>query len=69
MKGYLAHHGQKKCKICKGYIAIGHNGYKEGHNAEPVTKGRCCSDCNDLYVIPERLNQLFKKSIGDLFPH
>jgi hypothetical protein len=26
-----------------------------GHNAEPVTEGRCCSHCNDTVVIPRRI--------------
>lgn len=43
----------KKCTICKEEI----KGY--GNNAEPIKEGICCSQCNDLFVIPARLNQLF----------
>ncbi len=39
------------CSICfKPY-----EGY--GNNAEPINKGRCCDQCNDLVVIA-RLNQM-----------
>ena len=30
----------------------------EGHNAQPVNDGRCCSICNDTIVLPERNNRL-----------
>ena len=39
----------KKCVICGRII----NGY--GNNAEPIKKGRCCNRCNEMYVIPKRL--------------
>ena len=26
-----------------------------GHNAEPVAKGKCCTICNDVKVLPYRL--------------
>lgn len=47
-----------KCSICKGPIATEINGWKEGHNAEPVTHGRCCLECNIDVVIPARLKLL-----------
>ena len=27
----------------------------DGHNAEPLNSGRCCTDCNNQKVIPYRL--------------
>ena len=60
MKGYLGYNKAKKCKICKDDIEIQFNGYKDGHNASPIVKGRCCSTCNDLYVIPKRLEDVIK---------
>ena len=58
-KGYLGTYGARKCKICKGNIEIV-NGYRDGHNANPVAKGRCCGDCNSTVVIKARLNQIEK---------
>ena len=30
--------------------------WETGHNAEPLVKdGRCCGECNDTKVIPERI--------------
>ena len=25
-----------------------------GNNAQPINDGRCCNDCNEMYVIPAR---------------
>jgi len=53
----------KECTICYGQIDVQFHPtteaviWSEGHNAEPVTSGRCCSKCNLLYVIPQRLSQ------------
>jgi hypothetical protein len=41
-----------KCSICKG-LYVGW-----GNNAAPYY-GRCCSDCNDMYVIPARIAELY----------
>lgn len=43
-----------KCSIC-GYDIPNENGWAHGHNAEPINPGRCCGDCNAIYVIPERI--------------
>jgi hypothetical protein len=29
--------------------------WDQGHNAEPVKDGRCCSHCNNTVVLPQRL--------------
>ena len=43
-----------KCSICGLPIPVKH-GWAEGNNAEPINDGRCCDDCNNIYVIPARL--------------
>ena len=47
----------KKCSICKGKIDS-QMGWHGGHNAEPINSGRCCSNCNNNYVIPLRMQKL-----------
>ena len=42
-----------KCKICNETI-FGH-----GHNAQPITNGRCCEVCNTTKVLPARLELMF----------
>lgn len=59
-KGFLGTYAPKKCKICKGNIEI-INGYRDGHNAQPVAKGRCCADCNSTIVLRKRMEILFNK--------
>ena len=52
------------CSICKGPIDVhvnpstGLRFWTNGHNAEPVNSGRCCSDCNASKVIPARMKQI-----------
>jgi hypothetical protein len=29
-----------------------------GHNAWPLNEGRCCDDCNNTKVLPERIARL-----------
>ncbi len=35
---------------------------RTSHNAAPVKKGRCCQECNIKFVIPKRIENLFKDS-------
>ena len=42
------------CSICKDEIEVEVNGWYHGHNAKPVTEGRCCSVCNMEVVMPTR---------------
>lgn len=45
------------CSIC------GKTFYGWGNNPYPVTKGeddKCCDDCNNEYVIPMRIAELYK---------
>jgi hypothetical protein len=57
---------ENPCCICLREIDVEINGWSEGHNAEPIEKGRCCSECNTLLVVPERLHRLILKSASDL---
>jgi len=41
-----------KCSICGKDIKARE---LEGHNAQPINNGRCCTKCNTTKVIPERL--------------
>ena len=55
-----------KCSICNGSIkphkkADGEIYWTKGHNAEPVTGGRCCDDCNTGVVIPRRIQLINKQ--------
>lgn len=45
-----------KCCLCHKDIAV-HNHWTQGHNAQPLKKGRCCDKCNYEKVIPTRLQQ------------
>jgi len=49
-----------KCVICGNNIDIVGT-WAEGHNAEPVAKGRCCSNCNNNVVMATRLKLYFKQ--------
>jgi hypothetical protein len=39
------------CSICGGLLS------GDGNDAEPVSDGSCCDDCNERYVIPVRLEE------------
>jgi len=45
------------CVICGGTIGVNSNGWVNGHNAYPITEGRCCNLCNTEIVIPARLSK------------
>jgi len=52
---------KKQCVICGGYIV----GY--GNNAETLTKGECCDECNQNKVRPARVELAImcgKKSVS-----
>jgi len=46
----------KKCCLCGHPIAVEANGWSDGHNAAPVSEGRCCETCNYGLVVPTRLS-------------
>ena len=56
-------HKTKKCSICKDAIdvMISYESknilWDQGHNAEPINSGRCCTTCNHSVVTPIRLEQ------------
>ena len=47
-----------KCCLCKKEIEVELSGWDEGNNAEPLMAGRCCNDCSETKVIPERIRRL-----------
>ena len=57
-----------KCSICEEKIdeqVIKNTKqvyWTEGHNAEPVNSGRCCSKCNAEVVIPKRRFNIWQSS-------
>ena len=46
------------CSICNLEIPVQVNGWDQGHNAEPVTDGRCCGSCNASVVLPTRIKNM-----------
>ena len=51
----------KKCSICKQPINPDPSGWSDGHNAEPINKGRCCGACNALVVTPSRISEYLNR--------
>ena len=47
-----------KCSI----RALPIDGWKGGHNAQPVNEGRCCGHCNAFVVIPARIRRMCNKT-------
>ena len=53
-----------QCSLCNGPLdkhrhpATGEVYWAKGHNAEPISDGRCGDLCNDLTVIPARIKRL-----------
>jgi hypothetical protein len=45
---------QRKCSICRKVL----DPFVWDHNAQPINNGRCCGECNSMYVIPARIAQL-----------
>ena len=35
--------------------------WKEGHNADPLSEGRCCDTCNITKVIPARIKNIISR--------
>jgi len=50
---------QPPCILCGEPIDIHCNGWAEGHNAQPLADGRCCSTCNKERVVPRRIANIF----------
>ena len=53
------------CVLCDTIISIENSprNNRNGHNAYPVSKGRCCGNCNDEKVLPFRKNLLKEQKI------
>jgi len=51
------------CSIC-GHPIESEAGWDQGHNAEPITEGRCCNWCNTNVVIPVRIRRKPNKPVG-----
>jgi len=57
----------KRCCLCGGLIDKQKNPltrqvfWDDGHNAEPLSSGRCCSICNDTKVIPARIANISRR--------
>ena len=66
-KFYLG--GRKmKCCLCNNQIEVEISGWSEGHNAQPLAEGRCCSECNDFDVIPARMQGLYQRPKAEKQP-
>ena len=57
-----------KCSICNNEIDVQvfENGgtWAGGHNAQPINNGTCCTSCNDMLVVPARLQQYLNGKEG-----
>ena len=60
-----------QCSICSGviddhrYHKTGEVYWTDGHNAEPVNDGRCCTSCNASVVIPARINRISANALEE----
>ena len=60
------------CSICKAKIdeqVIKNTKqvyWTEGHNAEPINDGRCCTSCNNAVVVPLRVLKLVNPKLDDI---
>ena len=50
--------------ICGDEIPTQLSGWSEGHNADPVSEGRCCDLCNDVKVLPARLDRMLNSRVA-----
>lgn len=63
ISGDLPNDGGLDCCICAQPIKP-EGTWTQGHNAEPVAKGRCCAACNQTKVIPARLAEALGRKEG-----
>jgi len=51
-----------RCSICnesmERALVRSPKAWAEGHNAQPINNGRCCSTCNMIVVIPARIKEM-----------
>ena len=55
-----------KCCLCEKEIDVQRDAegkifWSQGHNALPLKDGRCCSECDETKVIPERIERVMGK--------
>jgi len=60
------------CVIChkeieKQYTKEGVMYWDQGNNAQPIDDGRCCNDCNEKIVIPQRMTDMQMTMVGNLY--
>ena len=60
------------CVIChqeidKQYNAEGVMYWDQGHSAEPIANGRCCTKCNDIIVTPQKITDMKMTMVGNLY--
>ena len=48
------------CCLCNKEIKPNSRGWDGGNNAQPIKDGKCCDNCNNNKVIPERLRRFAK---------
>ena len=44
--------------LTKEGATLGKAIWEDGHNAEPICEGRCCTICNDTIVTPQRITDM-----------
>jgi hypothetical protein len=52
------------CSICNRPIDA-RGSWKLGHNAQPINDGRCCTECNDMIVVPVRIQRIYAPTKKD----
>ena len=58
-KFHIAIDHDLRCCICgKRIVAENPGGWDQGNNAEPISTGRCCDDCNNTVVFPARMKNI-----------
>ena len=60
------------CVIChkeieKQYTKEGVMYWDQGHSAEPLANGRCCTNCNNEIVTPQRITDMQMTMVGNLY--
>ena len=55
-----------KCCFCKKEIEKRGN-WDKGNNAQPITNGRCCDECDVNFVIPIRMLRATNSPILTIF--
>jgi len=57
-----------ECSICHGEIdklyhpETGEMYWDQGHNAQPINDGRCCTECNNEKVLARRIKDVYQRN-------